>query len=162
MPMDVLGLRATRMPLASYRCKVPTETKSAARVLVLVVESDPYTQALEKALLGTQYSPHFVGDGEQALEAARRLHPRLLIADILVPKIDGLRVCKLLKDDPVTRTIPILIFTELLAEQRAREAGADAFLRKPLDERRFLGEVQRLLDASSLVDGPEVKHGSNQ
>ncbi|XYI02219.1 response regulator [Sorangium sp. So ce1128] len=115
-------------------------------VLVLVVESDPYIRALQQALLGERYSVHFVADGEAALEAARRLHPRLLIADILVPKIDGLRVCRLLKQEPTTRHIPVLIFSELLAERRARESGADAFLHKPIDERRFLGEVQRLLD----------------
>lgn len=115
-------------------------------MLVLVVESDPYIRTLQKSLLGTQFSAEFVEDGARALELARRLRPRLLIADILVPKIDGLRVCKLLKEDPATRSICVLIFTELLAEQRARDAGADAFLRKPLDEARFLAEVERLLN----------------
>lgn len=124
---------------------MPVGVTTEDRVLVLVVESDPYIRALQRALLGTHYSTQFVADGEAALETARRLHPRLLIADILVPKIDGLRVCKLLKEDPATRGIAVLIFTELLAERRAREAGADAFLRKPLDEARFLAEVQLLL-----------------
>lgn len=114
-------------------------------VLVLVVESDPYIRALQQHLLGERYSVHFVADGEVALEAARQLRPRLLIADILVPKIDGLRVCRLLKAEPATRDIRVLIFSELLAERRARESGADAFLHKPIDERRFLGEVQHLL-----------------
>ena len=140
---------------------MPAEPDPKERVLVLVVEPDPYTRALEGSLLDTQYAAQFVWDGEQALEAVRRLHPRLLIADILVPKIDGLRLCKLLKEDPATRDIPVLIFTELLAERRAREAGADAFLRKPLDEERFLDEVQRLLNATARAEAPEVKHGSS-
>jgi CheY-like chemotaxis protein len=114
-------------------------------VLVLVVEPDPYIRALQETLLGERYAVHFVPDGEAALEAARRMNPRLLIADILVPKIDGLRVCALLKQEPSTRHIRVLIFTELLAERRAREAGADAYLHKPIDERRFVGQVQRLL-----------------
>lgn len=121
------------------------EDTSQQHVLVLIVEADPYIRALQQSLLGTHYSAEFAPDGERALELARRLHPRLLIADILVPKIDGLRVCRLLKQDPATRDICVLIFTELLAERRAREAGADAFLRKPLDQQLFLGEVQRLL-----------------
>lgn len=121
----------------------PTADKGS--VLVLVVEPDPYIRALQQSLLGERYTVHFVADGELAVEAARRLLPRLLIADILVPKIDGLRVCKLLKTAPATRGIRILIFSELLAERRAREAGADVFLRKPIDEAAFLGEVQRLL-----------------
>lgn len=142
------------------RDRVLGQANPEGRVVVLVVESDPYIQALQKALLDTEYSVHFVEDGEQAVEAVYRLHPRLLITDILVPKIDGLRVCKLLKQDPATQVIPILIFTELLAERRAREAGADAFLRKPLDERLFVQEVQRLLQAS-LLERAEVNHGSN-
>lgn len=125
-------------------------------VLILVVEADPYTRALQQALLGDRYSVEFVTDGSVALEAARRLRPRLLIADILVPRIDGLRVCKLLKDDPETRTIAVLIFSELLAERRARDAGADAFLHKPIDEQRFIEEVQRLLDTGSRAE-PVVK-----
>lgn len=120
-------------------------------VLVLVVEADPYIRALQNALLGTRYAAEFVEDGEQALERARQLHPRLLIADILVPKTDGLSVARQLKQDPTTRDIRVLIFTELLAERRAREAGADAYLRKPLDERIFLAEVQRLLQGPKRV-----------
>lgn len=123
-------------------------------VLVLVVESDPYIRALQQSLLGERYLLHFVADGEVAIEAARRLLPRLLIADILVPKIDGLRVCKLLKADPATHRIRVLIFSELLAERRAREAGADAFLHKPIDEQRFLDEVQRLLAGSRTSNPP--------
>ncbi|HEX5754223.1 MAG TPA: response regulator [Archangium sp.] len=122
-------------------------------VLILVMESDPYIRALQQALLGERYTVHFVQDGAAALEAARRLHPKMLIADILVPKIDGLRVCKLLKQEPATSHIQVLIFSELLAERRAREAGAEAFLHKPIDERRFLGEVQRLLEQAPGREG---------
>jgi CheY-like chemotaxis protein len=128
-------------------------------VLILVVEADPYTRALQQTLLGGKYRVEFVTDGQVALDAARRLRPRLLIADILVPKVDGLRVCRLLKDDPQTRDIVVLIFSELLAERRAREAGADAFLHKPIAEQRFLDEVQRLLDAGSGIESPSNGNG---
>lgn len=127
--------------------------KRDGEVLILVIEPDPYIRALELALLSTNYAVHFVADGHAAIEAARELRPCLLIADILVPKVDGLRVCRVLKEDPATRAIPVLIFTELLAERRAREAGADAFLRKPVDEARFLREVQRLLDLAAKQEG---------
>ena len=126
-----------------------SEAQRDGGVLILVIEPDPYIRALELALLSTSYSVRFVADGSAAIEAARGLRPCLLIADILVPKVDGLRVCRVLKEDPATRGIPVLIFTELLAERRAKEAGADAFLRKPVDEARFLREVQRLLDTSA-------------
>lgn len=130
----------------------PADTDKSS-VLILVVESDPYIRGLQQSLLGQRYSVHFAADGEAALEAARRLLPRMLIADILVPKIDGLRVCRLLKEDPATRHIRILLFSELLAERRARDSGADAFLHKPIDERRFLGVVQRLLEEAPGLQG---------
>lgn len=132
------------------------------RVLILVVELDPYIRALQQSLLGDHYELLFVGDGEAALDAARRHRPKILIADILVPKIDGLRVCRELKRDPRTRDIRILIFSELYAELRAREAGADAFIRKPIEERAFLAQVRALLDeeASSSSDG-DTRRGAS-
>jgi CheY-like chemotaxis protein len=116
------------------------------QVLILVVERDPYIQALESRLLESWgYHPVFAPDGTSAIELARSLLPKLLISEILVPKLDGLQVCRQLKADAATQQIRILIFSELLAERRAREAGADAFLRKPLDQLVFLRTVQDLL-----------------
>jgi putative two-component system response regulator len=121
---------------------------AAKRVLILVVEVDPYIRALQRSLLEEEYQLEFAGDGEAALALARTLTPRLLLADILVPKIDGLRVCRELKRDPRTRDIRVAIFSELYAERRAYEAGADAFIQKPVDEELFLARVRALLDAA--------------
>ncbi len=120
-------------------------------VLILVVERDPYIQALEAKLLEAWgYQAAFAPDGVAAVEMAHELLPRLLIAEILVPKLDGLRVCRQIKTDPSTKHIKVLIFSELLAERRAYEAGADVFLRKPLDKQVFLKTVEALL----AVDAP--------
>jgi CheY-like chemotaxis protein len=116
-------------------------------VLILVIEPDPYIQTLETALLSSfGYRAAFAPDGLTALAMARQMLPRLLIADILVPRLDGLQVCRRLRADPDTRHIRILVFSELLAERRALEAGADAFLRKPLDRNVFFATVRRLLE----------------
>ncbi len=129
------------------------------RVLILVVERDPYIQAIEARLLEAWgYQPVFVPDGVTALEKARELLPRLLIAEILVPRLDGLRVCRALKNDPATGHIKVLIYSELLAERRAYEVGADAFLRKPLDVSVFVATVARLLGVSESA-GVEESHG---
>jgi CheY-like chemotaxis protein len=58
-----------------------------------------------------------------------------------VPKLDGLALCRLLKEDPETRGIMVLIFSILTASARARDAGADAFLRKPLAEQKLVDTV---------------------
>jgi two-component system, cell cycle response regulator len=89
----------------------------------------------------------FADDGLAALERATTLHPEVLITEILVPALDGLALCRRIKQDPATRHIAVLIFSILLAEQRAREAGADGFLRKPLAEKRLVETVRELIAA---------------
>lgn len=65
--------------------------------------------------------------------------------------IDGLAVCRALKSDPATNDIPVLVFSILAAEERALEAGADAFLRKPLDDLRLVDTVNKMLRARTKV-----------
>lgn len=61
-------------------------------------------------------------------------------------KKDGLSVCRALKADPATRDIRVLVFSILAAEDRALQAGADVFLRKPLDDAELIRTVQSLLE----------------
>lgn len=122
------------------------EASAAHRALILVVERDPNVQELEEFFLARAgYSVEFVADGLAALERARQTVPDILITEILVPKLDGLALCRKLKSDAATRHIAVLVFSVLLAESRAREAGADAFLRKPLGERRLIDCVSNLI-----------------
>jgi CheY-like chemotaxis protein len=120
----------------------------ADRALILVVERDPHVRELERYFLGEAgYSVEFAEDGLVALERARVLLPHILITEILVPRLDGLALCRTLKGDPATRDIAVLVFSILLAEGRAAEAGADGFLRKPLAERRLVETVRELIAA---------------
>lgn len=91
------------------------------------------------------FAVEFAADGNEGLTAARQLVPDIVVAEILVAGLDGLSVCRALKADDATRSIRVLIFSILAAEQRAREAGADAFLRKPLDDARLVESVEALL-----------------
>jgi CheY-like chemotaxis protein len=118
----------------------------ADRALILVVERDPHVRELERYFLGEAgYGVEFADDGLVALERARSLHPHILITEILVPRLDGLALCRTLKGDPATRDIAVLVFSILLAEGRAAEAGADGFLRKPLADRRLVDTVRELI-----------------
>ena len=85
---------------------------------------------LEKA----GFEVDFASDGEDGLERARARRPLTLITEVLLPKKDGLSVCRAIKSDPATRDIPVLVLSVLAAGERALLAGADAFLRKPLDD----------------------------
>jgi two-component system response regulator MprA len=123
------------------------EKVGGGSLLILVVERDPHIRELEAYFLQRAgYSVEFTSDGRVALEQARQLHPDVIITEILVPKLDGLALCRQLKADAQTRDISVLIFSILAASSRAREAGADAFLMKPLAEHRLLTLVQSLLE----------------
>jgi CheY-like chemotaxis protein len=116
------------------------------RALLLVVERDRHARALERYFLEEAgYSVEFADDGLQALARAKDIQPRILIAEILVPGMDGLSLCRAVKADPATAQIVVLIFSMLSAEERAIEAGADGFLRKPLDDARLVASVEKLL-----------------
>jgi len=115
-------------------------------VLALVVERNPIVQRLEKFFLEQAgYAVEFASDGVSALARARELRPAILVTEILVPRIDGLALCRSLKVDPQTRGILVLVFSHLDAEERAREAGADAFLQKPLGEALLIETLGRLV-----------------
>jgi CheY-like chemotaxis protein len=122
------------------------EAAAGMRALILVVERDPHVRRLERYFLEEAgFAVEFADDGEKAIELARSLRPAIVIAEILVPKRDGLAVCRTLKSDPDTRDIVVLILSILAAEDRAREAGADGYLRKPLNDTLLVESVEKLL-----------------
>jgi len=125
------------------------------RALILVVERNPIVQRLERYFLEQAgYSVEFASDGETALARINELKPTIVVTEILVPKLDGLSLCRTIKSDPSNRNILVLVFSHLHAEDRAHEAGADAFLVKPLTEELLIQTVERLLQlvqAKSVV-----------
>ena len=120
------------------------------QAIILVVDRDPHIRELESHFLQQAgYSVEFELDGESALEQAVRIVPDIIVTEILVPGLDGLTLCRRLKAAPLTRDIAVVIFSILSAAGRAKEAGADAFLLKPLAEHTLVETVQRLLEARS-------------
>ena len=116
------------------------------RALILVVERNPVVQRLERYFLEQAgYTVEFAQDGLKALERARELKPGIIVTEIMVPALDGLRLCREIKSDPQTAHARVLIFSHLHAEDRAREVGADAFLLKPFTEEILLETVEKLI-----------------
>jgi len=133
---------------------------SHQRALILVVERNPVVQRLERYFLEQAgYTVEFAADGRSALERARELRPRIVVTEIMVPGLDGLSLCRLLKSDPQTSHARILIFSHLHAEDRAREVGADAFLLKPISEELLIETVERLI--ASPGKNPKVEETRN-
>lgn len=126
-----------------------TPPDSSQRALILVVERNSAVQRLERFLLEQAgYSVEFANDGIAALARAQELRPKIVITEVLVPRLDGLSLCRALKSDPRTSSIVVLVFSHLHAEDRALEAGADAFVIKPIDEDKIIDIVAKLLEIS--------------
>jgi two-component system response regulator MprA len=121
--------------------------------LILVVERDPHIRELESYFLNEAgFTVDFAADGLAALERARELRPDIIITEVLVPKLDGLALCRTVKNDPALRHIVMLVFSILAVQSRANEAGADAFLMKPLAEKRLVDTVRQLLLVRGMSD----------
>ena len=119
----------------------------AGRALILVVERDPHIRDLEAYFLNEAgFAVEFAADGVAAFQRAKELRPDIIISEVLVPKLDGLALCRSVKTDPTLRETVVLIFSILAVQSRAREAGADAFLMKPLAEKRLVDTVRQLLE----------------
>lgn len=124
----------------------PVPSKPDQRALILVVERNPIVQRLERFFLEhAGFGVEFTEDGLTALARAQELKPRIVVTEILVPKLDGLSLCRKLKSNPETKHILVMIFSHLQADDRALEAGADAFLLKPLDEELLITTLEKLL-----------------
>ena len=129
---------------------VAVQDSDSGKAIILVVERDPHVRELELHFLNQAgYSVEFAEDGNAALARAQEIVPDILVTEILVPALDGLALCRRLKADPRTRDVAVLVFSILSASDRAREAGADAFLLKPLAEHTLVATVQEVLDARS-------------
>jgi CheY-like chemotaxis protein len=119
-------------------------------------------QRLERYFLEQAgYTVEFASDGQTALERARELRPRIVVTEIMVPVVDGLSLCRILKSDPQTAHARVLIFSHLHAEDRAREVGADAFLLKPLSEELLIETVEKLIASAIANPNGTAKETSN-
>ena len=140
----------TNSPVAPYQ----PQDRAA---LILVVERNPMVQRLERFFLEQAgYSVEFTNDGLTALTRAQELRPAILVTEILVPKLDGLSLCRRIKTDPETKEMLVMIFSHLQAEDRAYEAGADVFLAKPLNEELLIETLQKLLDIRKRSAGEDA------
>jgi CheY-like chemotaxis protein len=94
-------------------------------------------------------------DGREALAKTYSLHPRLLIADVQIPFIDGLELCRLIRSDPSMATTRVVLVTSnslAEAQHRIRTVGADAVLVKPVQPDQLLTEIARLIEPHEPSD----------
>jgi len=117
------------------------------RILIVDDEVD-VVAVLELRLKAQGYEVLSASDGKAGLTMARQEKPDLILLDIMIPTIDGYKVCGLLKSDARTTKIPIILFTARAGEetiQLSKEAGADAYILKPFEPSILLAKIQELL-----------------
>jgi signal transduction histidine kinase/DNA-binding response OmpR family regulator len=126
----------------------PLEERAAAddagRPLILMVEDDPKTQELLRFCLSREgFRVEEASDGEEALRKARTLHPFLITLDILLPSKDGWEVLRELKEDPLSRDIPVIIVSIVDDPGRGFSLGAADYILKPFDRDDLLRRLRR-------------------
>jgi len=114
------------------------------RILIIDDEPDLLT-ALKTRFEAAGYEVLVAQDGAKGLEMARKEKPDLIILDLMIPKINGFRVCRLIKFDETYKHIPIIILTVKAEEEDKNlgmEVGADYYMTKPFDEKVLLQTVK--------------------
>jgi len=123
---------------------------------ILVVDDDRFAQRLmEDMLVPLGYAVTIAGDGRAALEAARRIRPHLVFMDVVMPVMDGFFACQLLKEDPETQHIPVVLVTSLEGREskiRGLAVGASDFISKPVDETELALRAKNLLRVVEFED----------
>jgi putative two-component system response regulator len=123
---------------------------------LLIVDDEERNIRLLKALLAPQnYNLREAVNGEEALRRIAEDPPDMVLLDVMMPKINGFEVCRRLKQDEKTKTIPVILVTALSEKQhrvQALEAGADDFISKPVDQTELTVRVKSLLRIKSYQD----------
>jgi DNA-binding response OmpR family regulator len=116
---------------------------------ILVVDDEPDAlELIEANLQSAGYEAISASNGQQALAKARVAMPALVILDVMLPEVDGLEVCKILRHDPKTATLPIIMLTARTAEidrVLGLELGADDYITKPFSPRELILRIKNLL-----------------
>ena len=119
---------------------------------ILVVEDETsLRETLAYNLTRQDYTVEAVGDGNAAVEAARRLRPDLIVLDLMLPGLDGFEVCRIVRQE---MNVPILILTardEEFDRVLGLEIGADDYMTKPFSMREFLSRVKAHLRRERLI-----------
>lgn len=134
-------------------------TKARVTPKILVVDDEPdAVELVEFNLKSAGFDVATAADGDEALRKARSLVPDLVVLDVMLPEIDGLEVCKLLRRDAATAAIPIIMLTAKAAEidrVLGLELGADDYLTKPFSPRELVLRVKNLLNRGRQAESKQ-------
>ena len=105
-------------------------------------------RSIERILQLVRYQAESVNSGKEAIEKARSQKPNLILLDITMPELDGIEVCRVLREEPSTATIPIVMVTARYEENiiaSAIESGADDYIVKPFEPQELQEKIRHTL-----------------
>jgi CheY-like chemotaxis protein len=144
--LDLPALVSLESPLAATR--LPEGPAQRLPLCLVVDDSVSVRRSMELFLQDLGVEVESAGDGMDALALAQRRVPALAIVDLEMPRMNGVELCRALRDDPRTRSVPVIMITSRSSERHralALEAGVDVFLTKPYSEDELAAEIRRCL-----------------
>jgi two-component system alkaline phosphatase synthesis response regulator PhoP len=120
---------------------------------ILVVDDEIYIVHILDFSLGMEgYEVVTALDGEQALHKVKSDRPDLVVLDIMMPKLDGYETCKILKNDPETKNIPVILLSAKgrnVDQKMGFQVGADDYITKPFSPRKLVERINMILGQPS-------------
>ena len=142
----------------------PSKSKASSdrpvREILVVDDEEDLLELVRYNLTKEGYRVECVGTGEDALKAARRQPPDLIVLDLMLPAVDGLEVCRRLKADSKTRDVPIIMLTAKSEESdmvAGLERGADDYVAKPFSPRVLSARIKALLRRKEAQQQAEME-----
>ena len=115
---------------------------------ILLVDDEPSVREVVcTRLMSLGFEVLTAKDGQEGLDLARKESPDVVLLDLMLPKLDGYKVCRMLKFDKAFENIPVVIFSAKGSDadkKLAEQAGADAYMVKPFDFKLFTQTIQKL------------------
>jgi len=116
---------------------------------ILIIEDEPDLCKIYRLRLESKYEIIVAQDGMEGLEKARHEKPDLILLDLMLPKLGGMQVCRLLKFDEKYRNIPILIVTargQIADKEMMTKMGANDYIIKPFKTEELIGKIEGIIE----------------